>query len=309
MGSNEGQLLVEKQEDAEKQGPHHPDSDGAKHQTECSTTFALSGSQVARRLTLDGLLPEIQLQILRNLSDLDDLHAAICASPTLHKCYLSARRGLLYHHLGKTFRSHRIFVDAFAAYKPGILRESTSEDKLQLLEEFMGTYLNLQSDPEVFKAICTVDDLAGIARFYSLIVTSVLSWLLRLWGRHEARDCSISSASATERIRMIRGLYHFEIWCSYYGLGSINARLLPTTSNADMLRFLNKYLQPWEIEELSCIYCEIRLSTTASFYVFLQGLSIVSTQIRSKSRLSTKLCQRQRLLVSMKVLFLSFPHL
>ncbi|KXH26324.1 hypothetical protein CSIM01_03702 [Colletotrichum simmondsii] len=259
MGSNEDQSLVEKQEDAEKQRPHHPDSDGAKHQTECSTTFALSGSQVARRLTLDGLLLEIQLQVLRNLSDLDDLHAAICASPTLHRCYLLARRGLLYHHLGKTFHSHRIFVAAFAAYKLGILRESTSEDQLELREEFMGTYLNLQSDPENFKAICTVDDLAGIARFYSLIVTSVLTWLLRLWGRQEARDCIISSASATERIRMIRGLYHFEIWCSYYGLGSINARLLPTTSNADILRFLNKYLQPREIEELSCIYCEIRL--------------------------------------------------
>ncbi|EXF77620.1 hypothetical protein CFIO01_03959 [Colletotrichum fioriniae PJ7] len=47
------------------------------------------------------------------------------------------------------------------------------------------------------------------------------------------------------------------MWCSYYGLGSITARLLPTTTHADMLRFLNEYLQPWEIEELSCIYCEI----------------------------------------------------
>lgn len=57
---------------------------------------------------------------------------------------------------------------------------------------------------------------------------------------------------------MLRGLYHFAIWCSYYGLGSITAHLLPTTTNADMLRFLNEYLQPWEIDELSCIYCEIQ---------------------------------------------------
>ncbi|KAK1722657.1 uncharacterized protein BDZ83DRAFT_794192 [Colletotrichum acutatum] len=242
MGSDEDQSLVGKHEEAEKQRPHYPDSDGAKHQTECSTTSALNGSQAARRLTLDGLLPEIQLQVLRNLSDLDDLHAAICASPTLHKCYLTARRGLLYYHLGKTFRSHRVLVDAFAAYKLGILRESTSEDKLKLLEEFMDTYIKLQSDPESFRAVYTVDDLASIARFYSLIVKSVLSWLLRQWGRQEAKDCSVSSASATERIRMIRGLYHFEMWCSYYGLGSITARLLPTTLNADMLRFLNKYL-------------------------------------------------------------------
>lgn len=209
-------------------------------------------------MTLDGLLPEIQLQVLRNLSDLDDLHAAICASPPLHKCYLTARHGLLYHHLSKTFRSHRVFVDAFAAYKLGILRESTSEDKVKLLEEFMDTYLKLRSDPESFKAACTVDDLAGIARFYSSIVRSVLLWLLHQWGRQEAKDYSGVSASVTERTRMMRGLYHFEMWCSYYGLGSITARLLPTTTNADMLRFLNKYLQPWEIEELSCIYCEIR---------------------------------------------------
>ncbi|KAI3556669.1 hypothetical protein CABS01_00923 [Colletotrichum abscissum] len=165
MGCNEDQS-VEKHEEVEKQ-PYRPGSDRAKQPTECSTTSALSGPQVARRLTLDGLIPEIQLQVLRNLSDLDSLHAAICVSSTLHKCYLSARRGLLYHHLGKTFHSHRIFVDAFAAHKLGILRESTSEDELKLLEEFMDSYLNLQSDPENFRAACTVDDLAGIARFYS----------------------------------------------------------------------------------------------------------------------------------------------
>ncbi|KAK1525872.1 uncharacterized protein CCOS01_08290 [Colletotrichum costaricense] len=152
------------------------------------------------------------------------------------------RRGLLYHHLGKTFHSHRIFVDAFAAHKLGILRESTSEDELKLLEEFMDSYLNLQSDPESFRAACTVDDLAGIARFYSSTVTSALLWLWRQCGRQdmEAEDCS--GFSATGRICMIRGLYHFETWCSYHGLGSITARLLLTTTNADMLRFLNKYL-------------------------------------------------------------------
>ncbi|UQC84211.1 uncharacterized protein CLUP02_09707 [Colletotrichum lupini] len=160
MGCNEDQS-VEKHEEVEKQ-PYRPGSDRAKQPTECSTTSALSGPQ------------EIQLQVLRNLSDLDNLHAAICVSPTLHKCYLSARRGLLYHHLGKTFHSHRIFVDAFAAHKLGILRESASEDELKLLEEFMDSYLNLQSDPENFRAVCTVDDLAGIARFYSSTVRSAL---------------------------------------------------------------------------------------------------------------------------------------
>ncbi|KAL2878339.1 hypothetical protein SGCOL_006309 [Colletotrichum sp. CLE4] len=57
---------------------------------------------------------------------------------------------------------------------------------------------------------------------------------------------------------MLRALYHFEIWCSCYGVGSSAVQLLPMTTNIEMLRFLNKHFEPWEIEELACIYVRIR---------------------------------------------------
>ncbi|KAK1655116.1 hypothetical protein BDP81DRAFT_468400 [Colletotrichum phormii] len=209
---------------------------------------ATSQSRIARHLTLEGLPAELQLQVLRNLSNLHDLSAVIHASPSLHR--------------SKTFHTHRVFVDAFAVHRLALLRESGSEETTELLEEFMDTYSRLQSDPGSFRAACTVDDLAEIARFYSSTVEPLKTSFYEEFRCHKRsiwveREDS-NKLSTTENVRMLRALYHFEIWCSCYGLGSSAVQLLPMTTNIEMLRFMNKHFEPWEIEELACIYVQTR---------------------------------------------------
>lgn len=65
------------------------------------------------------------------------------------------------------------------------------------------------------------------------------------------------SLSQSEETRIIRALYHLQLWCNLFGIGphkGIDQPFYSGYSSIDLLSIHASHFEPWEIEEMHCVY-------------------------------------------------------
>ena len=206
--------------------------------------------------TIEALPAELRLQILLCLSGLEDLKAIVRASPVFHQQYLMDRRRVLARASTATLGS--VFVDAYATeasvslYKPGYMLPR------QVVEQFLDEYWQHLSRPDVALQTCTVEDLAGIAGFYLGVVGPLLRRLPAIMLGNLDPSLTVGRLSETERVRLLRGLYRFQLFCNLFCAGEPKRHLEFVLHDDDVVaRFLGLF-KPWEVDEIGCIATTVK---------------------------------------------------
>lgn len=216
-------------------------------------------------LTLETLPPPVRHLILSQLK-LPELSSLVHASPVFHAQYRESRRSLLAAALQSAL--HGVAVDAWAAHRSASmpLVESFAARRAAVVS-YLDSYQQRRGDISkpfslVVEAALTEEDATSMTFFYRRIVLPVmerkaslaLSWLAKRSGL----EPSITPLSATEEVRLLRGFYRFQLACNLFGRG----RYLGKTATArghdfrsvEILHIFLDLYEPWEVEEIACIY-------------------------------------------------------
>jgi hypothetical protein len=219
---------------------------------------------------LENLPPETRRHILY-LSGFEELRALIHASPVFHQQYLLDRRSLLLQFfetmLGK------VTVDACAAYQSGWADYEdlcTKDEVAHFLESYQIGRFSTQH-PNVTATI-TEDQSASIVAFHLSVVKPLVrhytGWTLANL-TDTAEDPQIHKPlSKMEEIRLLRAFYRFQLCCNLFGKGrhrTLQGHRLDFDS-LDILRIFFCLFEPWEVEEIACIYTFAKEKYTQIFH-------------------------------------------
>ena len=211
------------------------------------------GAPLARTLppTLETLPGELRIHILSYL-DLDDLRAAVHASPVLHRYYVLDRRCLLGHALRSKLGS--TLVDAYAVREATCFAERHKELQPQRvdgdLDDILGKYFDRRSGVDGVLAQCSVEDLVDMASFYRAVMQPLLLECPDLILQKLDTATEVGVLSETERTRFLRALYRFQVFHLLFGQ---RERLDSRFGEIEILAEFFGRFQPWEIEEVNCI--------------------------------------------------------
>ena len=90
-----------------------------------------------------------------------------------------------------------------------------------------------------------------MAGFYSSIIRPLLLEFSELLLR-KLDTSPEGGLSKTERVRFLRALHRFQVWCNLFGIGNDARSESCKVCRIEMLRFFG-ILSPWEMEEISCV--------------------------------------------------------
>ncbi len=209
--------------------------------------------------TLENLLPELQLQLLSML-DFEELKALIPASPVFHSRYRLDRRYVLCKFLDRTLRS--VAVDAYFVYQsgvPGFLATRSTESVVQLVKSYQ--YQRSSSQYSISAENLSEEEAVSMVDFLSSVIQPFVrhftSWALANLAK-ETGSYQDQPLSKTEEIRIMRALYRYQLCCNLFVLHYSQSRedLFGDLWNPDdiLQEFMNLLFEPWEIEEIVCIY-------------------------------------------------------
>lgn len=226
-------------------------------------------------ITLESLPAELRHNIISLVLDIEDLKALVLASPVFHKQYLLDRKAFLRRALKAALGN--VLVDAYAVHTSTLLRKQQQQPghSLHQLEEStvrlcMDNYVALRSvsPDQLFAAevAITEDDLATMASFYCSLARPLVEQCAALFLRHlDASPLRVGRLSRTERTRLLRALYRFQLYCNLFGVGPRGYTERPPLPMTEILPFFFCVFRPWEIEEIHCIYVIIREKYEAVF--------------------------------------------
>jgi hypothetical protein len=207
---------------------------------------------------LESLPPEVRRQLL-SILELEELNALVHASAVFHQQYLLDRRFLLCKCLETTLRS--VTVDACAVYRcgsPDFSDTRTSENVIQFLKSYEDRRSSTQYS--ILTERLTEDEALGIVTFHSSIIKPLAQCYTR-WAMANLADetkdpPSRERLSRTEETRLLRALYRFQLCCNLFGRGRHGTFRQPKLGfhSVDILKILNCIFEPWEVEEIACIY-------------------------------------------------------
>ncbi len=99
-----------------------------------------------------------------------------------------------------------------------------------------------------------------MANFLSSIIKPLIRYYT-VWASanlaNETEDSqSYEPLSRMEEIRLMRALYRFQLCCNLYGIGCYGTSRQPVLGfqALDILRDFVCIFEPWEVEEIACIY-------------------------------------------------------
>jgi hypothetical protein len=201
---------------------------------------------------IEKLPAEIKIQILASLG-LEDLHAIIHASPAFYQLYILNRRSMLSNGLKNELGI--IIIDAITVFQAqNTLVKSTSMHNLDRkdIQKFIKEYRARRHSKE-FSTNLTEKEAISITHFYigfiKPLITHYATWTLANIAQGSR------PLSTIEEKRIVRALYRFELSCILFGYGPNH---IPFEGNNEseqwnILSFL-RIFEPWEIEEVSCIF-------------------------------------------------------
>ena len=212
---------------------------------------------VRNSATLERLPPEVR-RLLLSMLELDELSALVHASAIFHQQYLLDRRFLLCKCLETTLRS--ITVDACTVYQAGLAdfsRTRTREKITQFLKSYDGQRSSTRYS--IFVESLTEDEAVAVVAFHSSVVKPLVrqytDWaLINL--ADVTKNSQSNTLSKTEETRLLRGLYRFQLCCNLFGADTHRRYIEPmfTIESVDILKAFFCLFEPWEVEEIACIY-------------------------------------------------------
>ena len=243
-----------------------PSRDKASPDAPIHTAQGLPGAPPIRALprTLETLPGELRIQILSYL-DMNDLRAAVHASPVLHRYYVLDRRRLLRHALRSTLGS--TLVDAYAVREATCFAERHKELQQQHrvdrdIESILGKYVDHRADVDGVLEQCNVEALIDMASFYLAVVQPLLLQCSAMILQNLKHPPELGILTKTERIRFLRALYRFQVFQKLFGQrGRLDSRF----TQVEMLAEFFGIFQPWEIDEVNCIDRLVRAKYNGAF--------------------------------------------
>ncbi|KAK4098005.1 hypothetical protein N658DRAFT_509926 [Parathielavia hyrcaniae] len=215
---------------------------------------------------LESLPAELRHEILTQVQDISDLKSLVHASPVLHQQYLIGRKAFLGAALKPALGNG--LVDAYAVHTSTAMAHKQQPPYYELEESatrhLLDHYVALRSvspDQLLAEVNPSEDDLAAMANFYLSVASPLVELCASIFLRNVGGDPSslrVGNLSRTERARLLRALYRFELYCTLFGVGPMGCgRGLALPMN-DILRSFFCLFRPWEIEEIDCVYRIIR---------------------------------------------------
>ncbi|KAL2015312.1 hypothetical protein VTK56DRAFT_5890 [Thermocarpiscus australiensis] len=208
---------------------------------------------------LETLPSELRLQVISHISDLHDLKALVLASPVFYQQYRLDRKHVLSQVLVSTLGS--FLVDAHAVQRSATLYSPPRPLPLDAMREFIQNYtLRRFAVPELVLEDCTLADLVDMAAFQQSVARPLSLKCAALFLQHLDPSLEVGSLSGTEQTRLLRALYRFQLYCNLFGQGPKPGeyRVVARLDNAETLALFFGAFNPWEVEEIDCIYTLIR---------------------------------------------------
>ncbi|KAN0075629.1 hypothetical protein V8E54_006899, partial [Elaphomyces granulatus] len=206
---------------------------------------------------LENLPPELRRHLL-SILELEELSALVHASPVFHQQYLLDRRSLLCKCLETTLRG--VTVDARGVYQTRVADfadERTSGKIVQFLKGYRdrrsSAIKKLTEEEAVGMAFFHSSLIKPLARHYTDWALANLADVIKNSQRHEP-------LSEMEETRLLRALYRFQLCCNLFGTGRHKTSQQPSSGfrSVDILRVFLCMFEPWEIEEIACVYAFIK---------------------------------------------------
>ncbi|KJZ71439.1 hypothetical protein HIM_09163 [Hirsutella minnesotensis 3608] len=207
---------------------------------------------------LERLPAEVRRQLLC-LLELDDLHALVSVSPVFHEQYKLDRRFVLCTCLDNTLRDTA--VDAWAVFHSGqaaFLDSRNDQAVMQLLQTWQSR--SNQGSYSLLSDSLTEDEAVSLAELHTSVITPLarhyVSWALgNLASESETgQSCETPALSRTEQARLTRAFYRFQLCCNLFGGGYHETIESSTFQAVDILKMFFCIFEPWQIEEIACVY-------------------------------------------------------
>lgn len=214
---------------------------------------------------LEGLPAELRTRLLSSMPDLQTLASLIHASPIYYAQYRLDRKPLLSQIL-LTEIGEDGFVDVYAAFKSRPSKIGPRRGPNTNVTDFLASYKQWRSSisqkppPE----LCSLGDLRWMTWFYTSTVKPLaahfFSWALANLDSVPAKSKAQHPGAAegltrTEKKRLLRALYRFEIFCHLFGGAQCESYIGMTVVR---IFFSDMDFQPWEVEEMCCVYTFVK---------------------------------------------------
>ncbi|UPL00537.1 hypothetical protein LCI18_011471 [Fusarium solani-melongenae] len=208
---------------------------------------------------VENLPPEVRHEILTTL-DLTSLRNVVHASPVFYRQYVLKRRSVLSRCLERTLG--RTLLDAYWVYQTARSSKFPSITNDETIPNFRQAYMHQQvsGSYSVLRKSVTENLAIGIAAFHYSTVEPIMQFYIRhvleILDKQTGGIVGQEPLSQVEQARLIRGLYRFQLCCNLFNMA--NFPVSSTLSRKERtMRILTDYislLEPWEIEEMGCIY-------------------------------------------------------
>lgn len=212
--------------------------------------------------TLEKLPAELRIRILSSVPDLQTLRAAIHASPIYFAQYRLNRKSILAQALQSEL-GDELFLDVYAAFKSRSSKIGPRRVPNSNVTDFLTMYRGwrTQGGERPTPGMFSLDDLRWMTWFHTQTVQPLtaqfVTWALNSSSAGPTRAASIFSdtghgdISSTEKTRLLRAFYRYETFCHLFGGSQYQSSRL---RGSDMSRLFFSELNPWEVEEICCVY-------------------------------------------------------
>jgi hypothetical protein len=233
------------------------------------TQTELVRNVIQQRSLLEELPPEVRRHILYVLR-IKELCALVHASPVFHQQYVLDRKSLLSASLETTLGD--IVVDAAAVFQSGWADYWDLSAK-KGIAQFLDSYQSQRVVPQRPTVITLLaeDEAASLVAFHIAVVEPLVqvyaSWALANLTEETGDAKGQKPLSKMEEARLFRAFYRFQLCCNLFGMGRatrLRARRYEFDS-LDILRFFFCLFEPWEVEEIACIYTFAKVKYTKIF--------------------------------------------
>ncbi|OJJ75258.1 hypothetical protein ASPBRDRAFT_193907 [Aspergillus brasiliensis CBS 101740] len=244
--------------------PESPTTDGSSFSDPPESLPTDEPCHSHSHIQLETLPAELRVQIL-NLLDFEGLEALIRASPVYHEQYLLDRKRLLLARLKVTLGS--MFIDACAVHETSSLSFIQARS-MDTIPKYLQSFEKKRSSPchATEPEVLTLDDTVNMVAFYRFVLKPFArhysEWALsNLANEPEVIQTKINEPlSSTEEHRIIRALYHFQLFSNLLGKGPHKHLdkldlFIPWLrfDGYEVLMMLEGLYEPWELEEINCV--------------------------------------------------------
>ncbi len=211
---------------------------------------------------LENLPVELRRQIL-SILDFEELRTLIHASPTFHDQYRLNRRYILCQCLDTTLRS--VAVDAYLVHQSSLpgFKEARSKEAIVRLVKGYQHRLSTE-DYSISSENLSEEQVINMITFLSSVIQPLVrqftSWastnLAKETTSYQDQPLNKQPLSKTEEIRILRAFYRYQLCCNIFGTPWLyyDSPSVRFYSNYIFAEFMNLVFEPWEIEEIVCIF-------------------------------------------------------